>query len=89
MCVFYLHWFHDISNTSYIYIGLDIILFLLSRQYAATIRRPHDVGYDPFTQSIHLLDDKETLTSTSQRIKADVSALDRALGKVERLTVSA
>ena len=74
-----------------IIINIIIVYFgrLLHRRYAANIRRPYDVMYDPFTQSIQVLDNKDSLVSVSQQIKSDITALGKALNKIERLTVQA
>jgi len=61
---------------------------VLFRRYAATIKRPCEVRYDPLTQSVNILDSKESLTIISENVKYQLSTLHRALSRVEHLSIS-
>lgn len=52
------------------------------RNYAATIPRPFSVRYDPYTQSVVVLDKKEQLGDMINSMQGDLNILREALQKV-------
>ncbi|XP_071833426.1 phenylalanine-4-hydroxylase-like isoform X1 [Apostichopus japonicus] len=52
------------------------------RSYAATIPRPFSVRYDPYTQSVVVLDKKEQLEEMIHAMQGDLNILKDALQKV-------
>lgn len=52
------------------------------RSYAATIPRPFSVRYDPYTQSVVVLDKKEQLSDVLDNMQGDLNILRDALQKV-------
>lgn len=52
------------------------------RQYAATIKRPYEVRYDPFTQSIQTLDNPETIMETTRILKGEMNHLYNAMKRL-------
>jgi len=59
----------------------------MCRQYASTMNRPHEVQYEPLTQTVNVLDNKETLTSISANVKYQLSALHSALSRIDQLSI--
>ncbi|KAI8866328.1 hypothetical protein GQ42DRAFT_181390 [Ramicandelaber brevisporus] len=56
------------------------------REFAASLKRPFDVRYNPYTETIEVLDSQDKLVRYAHLIKQDVSTLTTAL---ERLSSSA
>lgn len=52
------------------------------RQYAATIPRPFSVRYNPYTQSVEVINTKLQVVNLTKDIKGDLSLLEEALAKV-------
>ncbi|XP_035664358.1 tyrosine 3-monooxygenase-like [Branchiostoma floridae] len=52
------------------------------RSYASRIQRPFEVTYDPYTQSVEVLDSREKIQRLSEKIKGDVSLLNAAMKKI-------
>ncbi|BFZ09991.1 hypothetical protein BsWGS_13030 [Bradybaena similaris] len=52
------------------------------RQFAATIPRPFSVRYNPYTQSVEVINSKEQIIDLSKDIKGDLSLLQDALAKI-------
>lgn len=52
------------------------------KSYASTIPRPFTVRYNPYTQSVEVLDDKEQLKDLASDIRGDLNILIDALEKV-------
>ncbi|XP_022792215.1 phenylalanine-4-hydroxylase-like isoform X2 [Stylophora pistillata] len=53
------------------------------REFAAKIPRPFSVRYNPYTQSVEVLDSKDQIMKLANDIKGDVATLQEALGKYE------
>ena len=60
-----------------------ILLFALYREFAARIPRPFSVRYNPYTQSVEVLDSKDQILKLANDIRADVSTLQDALNKFD------
>lgn len=60
-----------------------ILLFALYREFAARIPRPFSVRYNPYTQSVEVLDSKDQILKLANAIRADVSTLQDALNKFD------
>ncbi|XP_071817612.1 tyrosine 3-monooxygenase-like isoform X1 [Apostichopus japonicus] len=52
------------------------------RTYVKNMKRPHNVVYDPYTQSIHLLDNSETIKNVLMDIRSQVDAATAAFEKL-------
>ena len=62
----------------------NVVIFLfLSREFAAKIPRPFSVRYNPYTQSVEVLDSKDQIMKLANDIRGDVSTLHDALTKYE------
>ncbi|XP_048578744.1 phenylalanine-4-hydroxylase isoform X2 [Nematostella vectensis] len=53
------------------------------REFATQIPRPFNVRYNPYTQTVEVLDSKERLIKLVNDIKSDVTTLQDALNKIE------
>lgn len=62
------------------FLTLDGILCV--RKYVSYLKRPFDVRYDPYTQSIQVLDNVKELGKLSEKIRADIDVLSGALDKL-------
>ena len=60
-----------------------LIFFLSNREYAARIPRPFSVRYNPYTDSVEVLDSKHQILKLATDIRAEVSTLHDALTKYE------
>ena len=58
-------------------------IHLLYREFAAKIPRPFSVRYNPYTQSVEVMDSKDQIMKLASDIRADVSILNDALNKYE------
>lgn len=52
------------------------------REFASSLNRPFNVRYNPFTQTIEVLDNKDKLIKYTQSIKSDIQNLLTALTKI-------
>ena len=55
---------------------------LLFRAYAATIQRPFELRYDPFTQSVEVLYTPQRIASAVNDIKDQLNNVTNALKKL-------
>ncbi|XP_060069239.1 phenylalanine-4-hydroxylase-like [Ylistrum balloti] len=55
------------------------------RAYADTIPRPFSVRYNPYTQTVEVIDNKNQLLNLTRSIKGDLNLLEDALKKVGKL----
>lgn len=55
----------------------------LHREFARTIPRPFSVRYNPYTQSIEVINDKSSVASLVRDIKYEVDILEDALTKLQ------
>lgn len=55
------------------------------RDYACNIRRPFTVRYNPYTQTMEMINNKERLGTLCKTIRSDVSLLEDALQKLDSL----
>jgi len=58
------------------------------RTYARSIKRPYELRYDPYTQSIQVLDNKNIIHDTAKILRIELNSLNAALSRVQYLTVS-
>jgi phenylalanine-4-hydroxylase len=54
----------------------------LVRRYASSFTRENDVIYDPYTQTIRTLDNKNALRALANQIKSETNILAAALQKL-------
>lgn len=47
-----------------------------------TIKKPFDVHYNPYTQTIEVLDSTDSLTNVIENIKGELSTITNALKKL-------
>ena len=59
------------------------LLSYTHRSFAATIPRPFTARYNPYTQSIEILDNKEQIVKLSYDIAQDMHTLTDALQKLK------
>nr|XP_022295078.1 protein henna-like [Crassostrea virginica] len=55
------------------------------REYAKTIPRPFSVRYNPYTQSVEVIENKNQIINLTQTIKGDLTLLEDALSKIGRI----
>jgi phenylalanine-4-hydroxylase len=55
------------------------------REFAASLNRPFSVRYNPYTESIEVLDSKEKVHQYAQNIRTEMSNLCDALEKLSRV----
>lgn len=55
------------------------------REYSKTIKRPYDIKYEPFTQSLKIINEKSMIYEISQQLQSDLNIMQSALGKFENL----
>ncbi|KAK0064480.1 protein henna-like isoform X3 [Biomphalaria pfeifferi] len=53
------------------------------KQFAATIPRPFSVRYNPYTQSVEVINSKQQIINLTKDIKGDLSLLEDAIAKIE------
>ncbi|KAJ1914836.1 hypothetical protein IWQ60_008658 [Tieghemiomyces parasiticus] len=53
------------------------------REFAKSLRRPFDVRYDPYSQTVQVLDSREKILQYAQTISADMQVLTHALEVLE------
>jgi len=61
---------------------------VVNRQYASMISRPAVIRYDPYTQTMVALDNKDAIHDASRTLMADYHCLQRALTKVSYVTTA-
>lgn len=61
----------------------SVDFFFSIREFAAKIPRPFSVRYNPYTQSVEVLDSKDQIMKLANDIRGDVSTLHDALSKYE------
>lgn len=52
------------------------------REFAATLERPFSVRYNPYTETIEVLDSKEKVVKYASSIRGEMSVLVDALSKI-------
>lgn len=57
------------------------------RVYAKSLKRPYEVAYDPYTQSLRILDNTKVIHDLSSQLKLDMDVLDHAIDRLEKLGV--
>ena len=58
-------------------------IFCVRREFAKTVPRPFSVRYNPYTQSVDILDDKSSIQRLVSDIKYEVDVLQDALTKLK------
>ncbi|XP_059157486.1 protein henna-like isoform X2 [Physella acuta] len=53
------------------------------KQFAATIPRPFSVRFNPYTQSVEVINNKQQIINLTKDIRGDLSLLEDALAKLE------
>lgn len=61
----------------------DVVMLAVFREFAAKIPRPFSVRYNPYTQSVEVLDSKDQIMKLANDIRGDVITLHDALSKYE------
>lgn len=56
------------------------------RHFASTIKRPFEVRYDPYTQTVQVIDNKDTLLNLTDVIKGDVQHLRNVVARLDHIT---
>lgn len=57
------------------------------RQYAAKIKRPYEVVYDPFTETVEPKKTKDVISSVADNITQELNNLHCALEKISSISV--
>nr|XP_022288026.1 tyrosine 3-monooxygenase-like [Crassostrea virginica] len=57
------------------------------RDYASTIKRPLDLRYEPFTQSIQVIEQRETLETLSSALRTEVRNLEKLVKRMDLVSV--
>lgn len=57
------------------------------RQYAASIERPFEVYYDPYTETVQVLDSKESIQDLTRIAHAQLACLQNALRRIDSLAI--
>lgn len=60
------------------------IFFKFCRAYAQTIKKPMDLRYDPYTQSIQILDSHRTIHGVIEEVKDQLNSLYTVLNKLNK-----
>ena len=55
------------------------------REYSKTIKRPYDVKYDPFTQSLKILNEKTMIQEIGRQLQSDLNIMQAGLEKFQNL----
>ena len=55
------------------------VFFFSSREYASTIDKPFKARYDPYTQSIELLDSKSQIMKNMRAVNREIRSLTEAM----------
>ena len=56
---------------------------VVPREFSARIPRPFNVRYNPYTQTVEVIDSKDQLVKLASDIRSDVSTLLDAIDKLE------
>jgi len=59
----------------------ETFIFFIFRDFASTIPRPFGVRYDPYTQTIELLDNKRQIQKLITNINCEIRTLIDAFNK--------
>ncbi|XP_025098856.1 tryptophan 5-hydroxylase 1-like isoform X2 [Pomacea canaliculata] len=59
------------------------------RQYSLRIRRPYEVHFDPYTQSVQILNSKDMLHQQTRALRTELDNLQRAIDRIQCLTMAA
>ncbi|XP_062607643.1 tyrosine 3-monooxygenase-like [Saccostrea cucullata] len=57
------------------------------RDYASSIKRPADLRYDPFTQTIQVIEKRETLETVSASLRTEIANLEKLVKRVDLISV--
>lgn len=57
--------------------------FFIYREFAATIKRPFGVRYDPYTQSVEILSNTRKIMALVSELKGDLCIVTNALRKIK------
>lgn len=57
--------------------------FSLIRQFAATIKRPFGIRYNPYTQSVEILSNTKKIMDLVSELKGDLCIVTNALQKIK------
>lgn len=64
---------------------IDCFLFVfVNREFTKTIKRPFGVKYNPYTRSIQILKDTESIASAMNELRHDFDVVSDALANVSR-----
>ena len=70
----------------YVFVVYDLIGGYF-RDYASTIKRPLDLRYEPFTQSIQVIEQRETLETLSSALRTEVRNLEKLVKRMDLVSV--
>ncbi|KAK2169543.1 hypothetical protein LSH36_9g15065 [Paralvinella palmiformis] len=56
------------------------------RQYAKNIKRPFEVRYDPYTQTVQILDNDEALKDISRVVRGEINSLCDVIRRIEHVS---
>ena len=57
-------------------------MFLICREFARSIPRPFSVRYNPYTQSVEVVKDKDSMEKVLNDIRHELDVLQDAFGKL-------
>lgn len=66
-------------------IHVTSIFVFFCRQFAATIRRPFAVRYNPYTQRVEVLDSTRRIATVVSELRGDLCIVSEALRRVQLL----
>lgn len=70
----------------YVFVVYDLIGGYF-RDHASTIKRPLDLRYEPFTQSIQVIEQRETLETLSSALRTEVRNLEKLVKRMDLVSV--
>ncbi|KAH9525214.1 hypothetical protein Btru_000666 [Bulinus truncatus] len=59
-------------------------MMMKMRQYVASLERPFDFKFDPYTQSVNILDSKSALVQAMDDLRLDLNVLSHAVNRLDR-----
>ena len=66
-----------------------LFFYLLCSEFSKTIPRPFAIRYNPYTQSVEVINSSDALLSVSCEIKSELSILEDGLKKCSTTTATA
>lgn len=72
-----------ISKRNTPHTSADCMLLFACREFASMITRPFELRYNPYTQSVEVLDNEQLIASAVSEIKGDLSKICAALKRLK------